>query len=215
MPTQLPLFPLKTVLFPGALLPLHIFEPRYRQMVADVASGDRRFGLIPPGTTEELPQPGTIGCEALLRAVWPLADGRSNVVVGGERRFAFRAPAISTAPYYSGLVDWIDDEPDVQVPTEEEVATLRALAQRYALALNTINDQAIDHEFSAAASELTFQTAALLEWDFEARQSLLETRSATVRVTRLLHALPGLVAAAERRAAAHEAAKGNGAGAHP
>ena len=214
MPSRLPLFPLKTVLFPGALLPLHIFEPRYRQMVADVAAGDRRFGLIPPGAAEELPQPGTIGCEALLRAVWPLADGRSNVVVGGERRFAFRAAAISAAPYHSGLVDWIEDEPDVQVPTEEEVTTLRVLAQRYALALNAISDQAIDHEFSAAASELTFQAAALLEWDFESRQSLLETRSATVRVTRLLHALPALVADAERRAARHEGAKGNGAGAH-
>jgi len=215
MATQLPLFPLKTVLFPGALLPLHIFEPRYRQMLADVAAGDRRFGLIPPGTTEELPQPGTIGCEALLRAVWPMPDGRSNVVVGGERRFTFRAPAISTAPYHSGLVDWIDDEPDVQVPTEEEVSAIRSLALRYALALNTINDQAIDHEFSAAAGELTFQAAALLEWDFEARQSLLETRSATVRVTRLLHALPGLVAEAERRAAGHETAKGNGTGVRP
>jgi Lon protease-like protein len=214
MPTQLPLFPLKTVLFPGALLPLHIFEPRYRQMLADVAAGDRRFGLIPPGTTEELPPPGAIGCEALLRAVWPLADGRSNVVVGGERRFAFQGPAISAAPYHSGLVDWIEDEPDVQVPTEDEVAALRALAQRYALALNKLNDQAIDHEFSAAAPELTFQAAALLEWDFESRQSLLETRSATVRVTRLLHALPGLVAEAERRAAVHEAARGNGAGAY-
>jgi Lon protease-like protein len=214
MPTQLPLFPLKTVLFPGALLPLHIFEPRYRQMLADVAAGDRRFGLLPPGTTEELPQPGTIGCEALLKAVWPLPDGRSNVVVGGERRFAFRAPAVSPAPYLSGLVDWIEDEPDVQVPAEEEISALRALAQRYALALNTLNDQAIDHEFSSSPAELTFQAAALLEWDFDARQSLLETRSATVRVTRLLYALPGLAAEAERRAAAHEAAKGNGAGAH-
>jgi uncharacterized protein len=213
MPTQLPLFPLKTVLFPGALMPLHIFEPRYRQLLADVTAGDRRFGLLPPGVTEELPRAGTVGCEALVRAVWPLPDGRSNVVVGGERRFSFRAPATSTAPYHRGIVDWIEDEPDVQVPTEHEVATLRALAQRYAVALNTINDQAIDHEFSASAGELTFQAAALLEWDFDARQSLLETRSATVRVTRLLHALPGLVAEAEQRAGAHETAKSNGTGA--
>src|ERR1051326_7523867 len=157
MPSRLPLFPLKIVLFPGALLPLHIFEPRYRQLLADVTLGDHRFGLLPPGERGGLPRPGTLGCVALVRAVQPLGDGRSNIVVSGERRFALLQPP----PGYGGL---------------------------------------------------SFEAAALLEWDFEARQRFLEIRSATERVARLLQALPGLVEAAERRAGLHARARHNGHG---
>src|SRR4029079_13532551 len=59
-PTMLPLFPLTTVLFPGAPMPLHIFEPRYRQMLADCLEGDRRFGLV-PGEPAEAGGGGGIG----------------------------------------------------------------------------------------------------------------------------------------------------------
>lgn len=212
MSTPLPLFPLKTVLFPGTLLPLHIFEPRYQQLLADVTAGDRRFGLLPPGETGGLPGPGAVGCQALVRAVQPLPDGRSNIVVGGEHRFVFREPYPAGTPYHVGLVDPVEDAPDTQIPSEEEVARLRSLAERYAAALNTIRDQAIDVELPAEAADLSFQVAGLLEWEFEARQSLLESRSATARVTRLLHALPALVADAELRAAIHHNARSNGTG---
>lgn len=213
MSTQLALFPLKTVLFPGALLPLHIFEPRYRQMLIDVTAGDRRFGLLPPGDGGGLPAPGTVGCVAVVRAVQPLPDGRSNIVVAGEQRFAFLEPVPSATPYHRGLVDWVDDEPDIQVPSEDELARLKALAQRYAVALNAVRDQALDPELSGGAADLSFQVAALLEWEFDARHSLLASRSVTARVTRLLHALPSLVQETESRALVHERARSNGTGA--
>ena len=57
MPLRLPIFPLGVVLFPGTPLPLHIFEPRYRRMLADCLAGDRRFGITPTGATHELPDP--------------------------------------------------------------------------------------------------------------------------------------------------------------
>ncbi len=215
MSTQLALFPLKTVLFPGALLPLHIFETRYRQMLVDVTAGDRRFGLLPPGESGGLPAPDTVGCMAAVRAVQPLPDGRSNIVVAGEQRFAFLEPLPSATPYHQGLVDWMDDEPDIQVPSEDDLARLRALAQRYALALNAVRDQAIEPELSEGAAVLSFQVAALLEWDFDARHSLLTSRSVTARVTRLLHALPTLVQETEHRALVHERGKTNGTGARP
>src|ERR1041385_8074805 len=99
MPFRLPLFPLKIVLFPGALRPLHIFEPRYRRLLTDVWAGDHRFGLLPPGEHGGLPAPGTIGCVALVRAVPPLGDGRSNIVVSGVCRFAFvEAAAAACSP---------------------------------------------------------------------------------------------------------------------
>jgi Lon protease-like protein len=212
MASRLPLFPLKLVLFPGALLPIHIFEPRYRQLLADVALGDHRFGLLPPGENGGLPAPGTVGCVALVRAVQPLEDGCSNIVVSGERRFSFLEPAAAGTPYHQGLVEWVEDAPDVQVPTADEIARLRALGERYARAIHSLSDQELETRLPEDYTELSFEAAALLEWEFQARQRFLEIRSARERVIRLLQALPGLVADAEARAAVHARARHNGRG---
>jgi len=212
MPSQLPLFPLRIVLFPGALLPLHIFEPRYRRLLDDVAASDHRFGLLPPGEAGELPAPGAIGCVALIRAIQPLDAGRSNIVVGGGRRFVFLEPAPAATPYHQGLVDWIDDRPDVQLPTADDLARLRALGERYAQAIRAVREEVQEVELTSGPAELSFEIAALLDWDYEVRQRFLEVRSATERVARLLHALPGMLAAAEERALVHGRAKGNGHG---
>jgi len=208
----LPLFPLRVVLFPGALLPLHIFEPRYRQLLADVSAGDARFGLLPPGASGGLPESGTMGCEALVRGIQSMPDGRSNIVVSGERRFRYLTSLPASTPYDRGEVEWVDDFPDVQVPAEADLERLRTMGERYARALDTLNDEALDRSFGADAGQLSFAIAALLEWEFEARQRLLESRSATERVVRLLHALPALVAGAERRAGVHLTARSNGHG---
>lgn len=212
MPSLLPLFPLRIVLFPGALLPLHIFEPRYQQLLTDVSAGDHRFGLLPPGENGGLPGPGTVGSVAVVRAVQPLPDDRANIVVSGERRFRLLESATATTPYYQGLVDWVDDSADVQVPTGEEIARLRTLGQRYALALHALSDQVWEVQFPERPAELSFEVAALLEWEFDARQRFLEVRSATERVARLLQVLPGLVQGAEARALSHARAKTNGHG---
>src|SRR2546428_6852425 len=98
MPRELPIFPLPIVLFPGAPQPLHIFEPRYRELLADCLAADRRFGIAyvpaeyPPGS-EPLPRAGDVGCVALIQNTQGLPDGRSNILTGGERRFV--------------LVDWV------------------------------------------------------------------------------------------------------------
>jgi Lon protease-like protein len=212
MSSQLPLFPLRIVLFPGALLPLHIFEPRYRQLLDDVAASDHRFGLLPPGKTGELPAPGAIGCVALVRAIQPLADGRFNIVVSGERRFAFLEPAPAATPYHQGLVEWIEDRPDVQIPTADDLARLRGLGERYSHALQALKEQPQDVELRGSPAALSFEIAALLDWEFDILQRFLEIRSVTERVARLLQALPGLVAGAEERALVHGRAKGNGHG---
>jgi Lon protease-like protein len=64
MSLRLPLFPLGVVLFPGVLLPLHIFEPRYRRLIEDIVAGDRRFGLLLPGIGREAPPAGAVGTVA-------------------------------------------------------------------------------------------------------------------------------------------------------
>jgi len=208
----LPLFPLKTVLFPGALLPLHVFEPRYRQLLADVTAGDRRFGLLPPGLAAEPPDRGAVGCVAAVKAVMPLPEGRATIVVGGERRFRLRELIPASTPYLQGRAEWLDDLLDVQVPTEQDLERLRDLGERYARALHRLADQTLDVQLPRPAAELSFEIASLLEWEFEARQRFLEIRSTTERVERLLHALPVLVDHAEERALVHTQSAQNGRG---
>ena len=215
MSTQLPLFPLRIVLFPHALLPLHIFEPRYRQLLADLGDlpAERRlFGILPPGDITELPEPGTVGCAARLRGAQRLPDGRANVVVSGERRFFFRAATSAPTPYHQGLVDWFDDESDIQIPSEAETVLLHHLGERYVRAQHALQDRAIEVDLPREAPALSFAIAAFLDWDLGALQHFLEIRSASVRVTRLLAALPTLVASAEARAATHTRAQSNGHG---
>ena len=84
--TELPIFPLSVVLFPSVPLPLHIFEPRYRQMLGDIRAGNNFFGLsyFDPSTTEkEIPPAGHIGCVAEVTESQPLPDGRSNILTIG------------------------------------------------------------------------------------------------------------------------------------
>src|SRR2546423_12462080 len=88
--TELPIFPLALVLFPGVPLPLHIFEPRYRQMLSDVRAGNNLFGVsyYDASTSEhERPMPGHIGCVAEVTETQTMPDGRSNILTVGIIRY--------------------------------------------------------------------------------------------------------------------------------
>ena len=93
LPSEIAIFPLpNVVLFPNVFLPLHIFEPRYRQMVAEALSGDRIIGmvLLRPGweaNYEGRPPVYPIGCAGLITHAEPLADGRYNIVLRGLEKF--------------------------------------------------------------------------------------------------------------------------------
>lgn len=97
LPDRIPLFPLpNVVLFPGVFLPLHIFEPRYREMVADAIDGDRLIGmvLLQDGWQRHAsPNPPIfpIGCAGRITHVASLPDGRYNIVLRGIRRFRVQA----------------------------------------------------------------------------------------------------------------------------
>ena len=117
MAESLPLFPLHAVLLPGAHLPLHIFEPRYRQLTVDLVTGvlpGKRFGVIAlrPSLDIEvtsLDQLRPIGCSAVLRQAKRLPDGRFDIVTSGERRFRLLALDTTSAPYLVGAVEWVPD----------------------------------------------------------------------------------------------------------
>ena len=113
---MLPLFPLGTVLYPGLVLPLHIFEERYRQLVRDLlASAEpRRFGVIAiregrETGVPECPSPCTVGCTAMLRQVQKYEDGRYDLVTVGAHRFRL-LELDDSGPYLQGEVELLPDE---------------------------------------------------------------------------------------------------------
>jgi ATP-dependent Lon protease len=210
MPSRLPLFPLAVVLFPGEPMPLHIFEPRYRRMLADCLEGNGRFGLTP----DPSPRDGSVGTVAMIRAAEPLGDGRSNIVVLGERRFAVRSLLAEETPYLVGAVEEFDDQPGT-APLPVERQRLRELGDAYREALRVLVDSAADPDPWAEDGEtFSHQVAALSELDLENKARLLALRSTRQRCTALIQLLPPLVREAERRAEVHLRARTNGKGHH-
>lgn len=124
MAEKLPLFPLGAVLLPGMSLPLHIFEPRYRQLTTDLVTGaipGRCFGVIATRQGggdggDGIAATYEVGCSAVLREARQLPGGRFDINTCGDRRFRLLAiDGSSSSPYLVGDVEWIpDDEPDEQ-----------------------------------------------------------------------------------------------------
>src|SRR6266576_1923225 len=116
MSETLPLFPLGTVLYPGLLLPLNIFEERYRELVRDLLDGPepRRFGVIAIRKGRETGVDGIsalyqIGCTATVREVAEQDDGRYHLVTVGTQRFQL-ASLDNSRPYLQGEVDLLEEE---------------------------------------------------------------------------------------------------------
>lgn len=216
---RLPLFPLPLVLFPDAPLPLHVFEPRYRRMMADVLAGDRRFGVVfrPDGVAERELPPGHVGCEARVETSEALPDGRSNVLAVGVERFALAGFAsASEAPYHVGWVrDYADDEGEsaqLAAPLADRVRDLFRRVGRAARALRDDRDPL--PELPADPARLSFAIAAVVDLDPPRRQQLLASRSPAGRLRELEDALAPALDSLERRAAVHLRAKSNGHGPH-
>ena len=214
-PRLLPLFPLPLVLFPGAPLPLHIFEPRYRQMLAEALDGDRTFGIVyrPESVPERSLPRGHVGCVARVESSETLPDGRSNIVVNGVERFSLDAFVERGTPYHVGEVSGYEDESEPPGPLGELASRVRALFERVGRAARSLADDRDPlPELPDDPSLLSFGVAALIDLDAPARQRLLASRSPTGRLRELETLLGAAVDAIEARAAVHASAKSNGAG---
>ncbi|HEY1013885.1 MAG TPA: LON peptidase substrate-binding domain-containing protein [Herpetosiphonaceae bacterium] len=109
---QLPLFPLNTVLFPGAQLPLHVFEPRYRLMIGRCIEEQKPFGVVLIREGVEVGGtsiPHLVGTIASIENAYRLADGRMYIISLGQRRFRINYP-LSNDPYLVAMVSLLDDE---------------------------------------------------------------------------------------------------------
>ncbi len=180
MAETVPLFPLGTVLLPGASLPLHIFEPRYRQLTVDLVTGavpGRRFGVIAfKQGLDSAEETHTIGCTALLREARRLPDGRFDIVTRGEARFRLLDIDETSSPYLVGRVEWV---PDDELP-DEDVRLLPMLARSAREAHRSYCTAAWRHEDWDEPSEdvdvaaLPHLLAADCLLTLEDRQALLE-----------------------------------------
>ncbi|MCY3919107.1 MAG: LON peptidase substrate-binding domain-containing protein [Chloroflexi bacterium] len=139
MPTVIPIFPLNTVVFPGQQVPLHIFEPRYRQLVADVRRDEGEFGIALIESGPEVgggAVPRAVGCAVRIAEMQELPDGRFNVICRGTRRFRL-LESLDEAPYLRGEVEFPprpDDAGDEE--TAERAGDVRDLfADHLGLAL--------------------------------------------------------------------------------
>jgi len=214
---HLPLFPLPLVLFPGAALPLHIFEPRYRQLLADCLEGDRRFGIarLDEGVAESEVPAGTVGCVAEIVNTETLPDGRSNIVVRGAERFALLSLVSSAHPYRVCRAELVEDEFEIGAELDAVAERVRDVFGRVARAARTLADDPDPlPELPDDAAGLSFVVASMIDIDLDARQELLASRSPLARLRQLDRVLSAALGTIVDRAQVHTLAKTNGRGAH-
>ena len=210
---SLPIFPLPLILLPGEILPLHIFEPRYRKMLKDVINDGKTFGITffetGDGETDR-PATGTIGCEAEIREVNPLPDGRANILTAGVTRYVLREYLETDAPYLTAEVDLFHDDAESDLePLADEVF---ALFERVARAAFRMGSKAGEFpEIERGSPEaLSFLVTAAFNFDNERKYRLLEMRSSKARLSELKTVLESSVTQMEQSAEIQEISRRNG-----
>jgi len=212
---HLPLFPLSLVLLPNELLPLHIFEPRYQQMLKDVALNKNMFGIMlfePSESFIEKPAIGAIGCAAEVREVQQLPDGRSNVLTIGVIRYRLIDYVDADEPYLVGDVEFFEDEPEDKTVLEPLAEEVFVLFERIARAAHKLSGQRgtfpeIPH---IEAEQFSFLVTAAFNFENELKYPLLETRSTIERLEKLYEILQGTVGKMEESAEIYKVAQTNG-----
>ncbi len=210
---ELPIFPLSLVLFPGAPQILHIFEPRYRQMLADCRAADRGFGVsyVRSGAGDPMPAPGEVGCEAHLEAVRSLADGRSNLLTVGRRRYVLLRFVRTDRLYRIAVVEPFEDDPTSEHGIDVLAEEVGSLFGELVRSLGRPGHGApAPLALPSDPVALSFQVAAALDLDLEIKHRLLSLRATGRRLRFLRSALRRVGADVERRARAQERARRNG-----
>jgi ATP-dependent Lon protease len=211
----LPLFPLPVVLFPGVPMPLHIFEPRYQEMLSDIRVTDSLFGLSyfdPSVSNNEIPPAGHMGCVAEVTEVQALPDGRSNVLTVGLIRYRVDEYVEGDEPYLVARVSFLEDEEEDADALNESARSVAETFTRIARAVRILNDEraALPDISDTEPQRLSFLVAAAMEIETDVKQELLELRYTSERLRRLRDMLVRAVTSYEERARIHELAKGNG-----
>ena len=181
LPLRVPLFPIAgAILFPRAQLPLHIFEPRYRDMVRDAIDGDGMIGVVQPQLVEaeeDSRQPlYTVGCVGEIVGLEELEDGRFNIVLNGSNRFRIISEVELDTAYRNadldvGAFDDREPEPLAMAQRAEVEREARRLGDALGLAVDWSAVSRLDDEMLVNA------IAQVAPFDVSAKQALLESES--------------------------------------
>ncbi|MFN6962859.1 MAG: LON peptidase substrate-binding domain-containing protein [Pyrinomonadaceae bacterium] len=212
---HLPLFPLPMVVLPNEVLPLHIFEPRYRQMLKDVRSDRGVFGvtfLDESAGSADRPSIDRVGCAVELREVQMLPDGRANIVTSGVMRYRTLEYVETGDPYLVGDVRFFDDEVEAEATLEPLADEVHGLFERVAKAAFKLsgNRGTFDELPKTSPLELSFLVAAAFNLDNDLKYKMLEMTSTSTRLESLREILVQAVGKIEESAEMQTLARSNG-----
>ncbi|GGH16791.1 LON peptidase substrate-binding domain-containing protein [Silvibacterium dinghuense] len=197
---RIPLFPLDVVLFPGAPLPLHIFEDRYKKMIGECLEQNTAFGVV------RAQQDGlaVIGCTArMLRVLHQYEDGRLDILCQGEQRFEIEM-LDNSLEYLQADVLFLEDE--------EETATREQRERCAALHFETMELAGMEMEATHLSLDgpISFQLAAALPADLGFKQQILSLRSDAERTAHLLQFYEAILPKLRSSVTTQKTAKKNG-----
>ncbi len=196
---ELGLFPLPIVLVPTERIPLHIFEPRYLELITECYESDEEFGLVlatGDGAVHE------VGTRAAVLELFELEDGRLNIVVEGRARFRL-LELKGGRSFKTALVEPVTDDPE----SVEPATSNRALEVFRELAKEAESDVDVPPSDSEL---LDFELAARVDFGTDAKQELLASTSPRARMTRLVELLELSIEAIRRERKLRELAGRNG-----
>jgi Lon protease-like protein len=212
---HLPLFPLPLVLLPNELLPLHIFEPRYRQLLKDIGLEKNLFGVTyfnAEGSLTDKPPIDTIGCVAEVREIQNLPDGRSNILSVGVIRYRLLEYIESGDPYLVGDVEFFEDAEEDETVLNPLADEVFRLFKRIAKAAHKLSgERGRFPEIPQAEPEaLSFLVTAAFNLEPEMKYKMIETRSTIERLDKLREILRQTVGKMEESADIHKISQTNG-----
>jgi Lon protease-like protein len=200
-PSLIPLFPLDVVLLPAMVLPLHIFEPRYKAMIGRCLSEKIEFGMVLASNQAIAP----VGCTAeITRKIKDYPDGRMDILTEGRSVFRL-AEMVDRKEYYEGNVEYLPDEPFIS-DAQQQVRLADLFEKCHALMFG----QPWGEADSTDANLLAYRMAAQLPVELEQRQALLEMRKENERREFLLGWLRKFLPKLAERDQTRKRAAGNG-----
>ena len=213
----IPIFPLDVVLFPGALLPLHIFEERYKAMMRYAIDNDNRFGLSYRSDATEgedtTPRIGSIGCEATINAVMPLDEGRMNILSTGSARYKL-VEFKQIVPFLIARVETFWDDADPEDDLTRLFEETQTLAESFIDTIRSLNEPSPppSPSFPDEVEPFSLFISSLLPIENDLKQELLEMTSTRLRLMRARQYLTKALSLYSDRIALRNRARENGHG---
>jgi Lon protease-like protein len=204
------LFPLGLVALPGEVIPLHIFEPRYKRLIGEARESGDEFGIV----LQQQDAVAECGCTArLVEVLEEFDDGRLNILVEGRRRFRLHeilAAADEGEEYLRARVAFFDDEAEDEEPGDRAEG-IRDRAMTLFLRMLSLMEVKSPRP-PGGDQPLSFRLVAAVDLGVALKQQLLELTSEAERLTTLITVMESLIPRLELRREREEAIRGNGKG---